>query len=114
LEELVTAFQLDRPASTDENDTAPRSARIIDGRPLGGFFSEVIENCQTEQHQRKQAKRPAGDARYFALIHVRLIRSKSDGSRAADDRPTLDMFDAVPLWLIPTLWLLATVLHRAR
>ena len=65
------------------------------------FLLQVIENCQTEQYQRKQAKRPAGDARYFALIHMRLIHSKSDENRAAGDRPILDMFDAVPLWLIP-------------
>ena len=50
--------------------------------------------------------------RYFALIRLRLIHSKSDGNRAADDRQILDMFDAVPLWLIPR-WLVATVLHWA-
>jgi hypothetical protein len=30
-----------------------------------------------------------------------LIRSKSDGSRALDDLSDLDLFDALPFWLIP-------------
>ncbi len=51
LEEPVTAFQLDRPASTDENDIAPWGPRRSIGAIICGFFLEVIENCQTEQHQ---------------------------------------------------------------
>jgi hypothetical protein len=31
----------------------PRAAGAADPLITGGFFSEVIENCQTEQHKRK-------------------------------------------------------------
>jgi hypothetical protein len=44
---------------------------------------------------------------------MRLIHSKSDGSRAADDRPILDMFDEVPLWLTPRYGFLRPFCTRA-
>jgi len=37
----------------------------------------------------------------LTLVHVFLIRSNNDGSRAADDPRSLDMFDAVPLCPYP-------------
>jgi hypothetical protein len=37
----------------------------------------------------------------FSSRSAILIRSKSDGSRASDDLSGLNLFDALPFWLIP-------------
>jgi hypothetical protein len=63
---------------------------------LGSVLSEIVEECQP-----RQAERPTGDAANLLFICAHFIRSRTDGSRPADDPADPDLFDALPFWLIP-------------
>jgi hypothetical protein len=58
----------------------------------------MIEDRQADH--REHGKRPSRDPKK-GRFHMRLIHSRSDGNKAADDRPSMDLFDAAPFWISP-------------
>jgi hypothetical protein len=86
---------------TFERANSALAAKDQDPSDLGRVLLEIIEDCQPQQKERQQAERPTGDADNLLFICAHFIRSRTDGSRPADDRSDLDLFDALPFCLIP-------------
>ena len=70
----------------------------------------MVEDCQPQQTERQQAERPTGDADNPLFICAHFIRSRTDGSRPADDRSDPDFVTpAIPPY--PLIMTRADVLH---